>query len=274
MQNLLIFIQHYMAEMAEYIRMAEKSLANAPKSGHLRIVTHRGKKKGFRTQFFLVTERGTHNGRYLRKDEIPLVKQLARRDYDQKVLRKAKKFSKALDNFRQEILFYMKESCGEIFVSHPIKRALANPYILSDEEYAENWENQPYKGKSISDDVPPVFTEKGEQVRSKSEKMIADKLAQLKIPYSYERPLYLKNLNQTFYPDFTLLDVKNRSEIILEHFGMMDDTDYSETTVNKLNHYINEGFIPGRNLLFTMETKDHPLDTRHLEKILKAAALA
>lgn len=274
MQSLLIFIQKKLAEMSEYIRMAEKSLLNAPQNEHLRIVTRNGKRNGHRVQFFLVSDRHNPNGKYLKIKERNIAKQIARRDYDKKVLRRAKKFSKALNSFQKELLAYMKDPCSEVFSSNPAKRLLANPYISSDEEYRKNWELKSYKRKPFSENTPAIYTENGERVRSKSEKIIADKLTQLKIPYRYECPLRLETQERTIHPDFTLLDIKNRREIILEHFGLMDDVNYSQSAVKKINRYILEGFVPGENLLFTMETQDSPLDTRLLVKILENANLA
>ena len=49
------------------------------------------------------------------------------------------------------------------------------------------------------------YTIKGERVRSKSEKIIADELYRYQIPYKYEFPLTLAthNRNIQLYPDFT-----------------------------------------------------------------------
>ena len=52
-------------------------------------------------------------------------------------------------------------------------------------------------------------TKKDENVRSKSEVMIADMYYELGIPYRYEAQLLLKN-GKKKYPDFTLLKTKTR----------------------------------------------------------------
>ena len=70
-----------------------------------------------------------------------------------------------------------------------------------------------------------ILTEKGESVKSKSEKIIADKLNMMNIPYCYEVPLYLKGYGYV-KPDFKVLNVATRKEYYWEHYGMMDNKDY------------------------------------------------
>lgn len=78
-----------------------------------------------------------------------------------------------------------------------------------------------------------IITEKGEAVRSKSEKIIADKLYMKEIPYVYEQPLYLKGYGYVV-PDFKILNVRTKKEYYLEHFGMMDDYEYAKNAIKKI----------------------------------------
>ena len=48
------------------------------------------------------------------------------------------------------------------------------------------------------------YTKKGEYVRSKSEKILADMFYDLNIPYEYECQLILRN-GYEYYPDFTFI---------------------------------------------------------------------
>lgn len=59
---------------------------------------------------------------------------------------------------------------------------------------------------------------------SKSEKMIADKLLRMGVRYRYEFPTRLKGYG-IVHSDFTLLDLRERIEVKMEHFGRMDDPD-------------------------------------------------
>ena len=125
-----------------------------------------------------------------------------------------------------------------------------------------------YEGKAIYEDMQYFITEKGEKVRSKSEKIIADKLYMMGIPYRYEYPLIL-NDNIMVYPDFTILKMPERKEVYLEHFGMMDDINYVDTALFKMNSYEKNGIYLGVNLFITYETGRKPLNTKDLNEMLR-----
>lgn len=50
-----------------------------------------------------------------------------------------------------------------------------------------------------------------------------------------------------------------------EHFGMMDNPDYTKDYLWKMQFYINHGIIPNINLITTYETKDFPLTADEVE---------
>lgn len=55
----------------------------------------------------------------------------------------------------------------------------------------------------------------------------------------------------------------------LEHFGKLDDKDYAETTLYKLNTYEKNGIYMGVNLFITYETGKKPLHAKALDGLLK-----
>ena len=75
------------------------------------------------------------------------------------------------------------------------------------------WYEEEYHGKEFKEGVPVILTEKGERVRSKSEKIIADYFYRKNILYKYEKPLYLNGYG-IVYPDFTLLSRKQERKFI------------------------------------------------------------
>jgi hypothetical protein len=87
---------------------------------------------------------------------------------------------------------------------------------MRDDDYVKQWQEEPFKGKEIADNVPFYETKRKERVRSKSELNIANALDAHNIVYKYECPLTLNN-GFMLYPDFTILDMKNRIEIYWEH---------------------------------------------------------
>ena len=71
------------------------------------------------------------------------------------------------------------------------------------------------------------------------------------------------------YPDFTILKMPEREEVYLEHLGMMDDMEYINTFLYKLETYEKNGIYMGINLFFTYETSKKPLNTRVLDDFIR-----
>jgi len=206
------------------------------------------------------------NGHYLKKKDIKIAKEIAQRDYDVKLLKYAKARLHSIEMFLKK---YEETDIKVIFQKmHPSRRELIDEIIISDEEYVKRWSEAVYTGKEFQDYESVIVTEKGERVRSKSEKIIADKLNLLGIPYRYEYPILLEG-NIKIYPDFTILKMPERKEVYLEHFGRIDDVNYIDTTILKLNTYEKNGIFLGIQLFFTYETSKKPLNMKALDKMLK-----
>ena len=71
------------------------------------------------------------------------------------------------------------------------------------------------------------------------------------------------------HPDFYCLNVRTRQEFVWEHFGMMDDLEYVQRAVEKQVLYAKNGWLIGKNLIFTMETMYSPLNSKMIEKIVR-----
>ena len=54
-----------------------------------------------------------------------------------------------------------------------------------------------------------------------------------------------------------------------EHFGKIDDSDYRTKMERKLNTYIENGYIPGKNLIMTFEDKAHPLTIEDVQGMIE-----
>ena len=243
----------------QIILHAQKRLEGAPENGNLRVVNCRGV-----DEYYLCTEKGDTNGRYISKKDRKIAYDIAQRDYERKVIACAATWSKWLGKIIQT---FPQEDLKDVYAKSKRRKPLLNPYELPDEEFVKNWESVQYEGKGFSEHDPEIITEKGERVRSKSEKMIADKLSRMEIPYRYEYPLKLRGM-KTIYPDFTILNVSKRKEYILEHFGMMDNQEYCEIAIRKINTYIRNGIMPGEKVLFTYETSQRPVDMIAVQKLL------
>ena len=115
---------------------------------------------------------------------------------------------------------------------------------------------------------------KGEKVRSKAEKIIADELNAFNIPYRYEYPLeiFVGKQKKTFRPDFLVLNRRTRKEYVIEHLGMMDKIGYYNNNLNKIGILEQNGYLLGVNLLILHETSDSPINIltfrRYVEEYL------
>ena len=99
-----------------------------------------------------------------------------------------KKQIQCIDRFLEQFSISCLE---EVYEKLPLEQKKAvRPLVLTDEMYVKEWDNVIYKGLDITSDQQEIFTERGEQVRSKSEKIIADSLHRNGIPYRYEYPVF------------------------------------------------------------------------------------
>ena len=79
-------------------------------------------------------------------------------------------------------------------------------------------------------------------MRSKSELIIAEALANAGIAFEYEKPLVLDG--QTRYPDFTIEDEISGRTLFWEHLGMLDRPDYRRSWEKKLAWYRTHDVMP------------------------------
>lgn len=261
MKSMEEFLKEKLAELEKLKVKAEKSLEKAPE-GSLVLSSSNGAE-----QYYHRTERGQSKGKYIPAEKRKFAMALAQKDYDQKLLkavgRDQKKIGKMLELLKGLEVSKVYEELAE-----PRKK-LVKSYVLTDEQYVEKWLSVKYSGKTFLPDTPMIKTERGERVRSKAEKILADKFYAMGIPYRYEYPVKVKGYGMV-YTDFTLLNIAERKEIYFEHFGMMDNPEYCQNAILKLEEYAKSGIVLGKNLLVTFETSQQAVDMVSVEKMLEA----
>ena len=239
-----------LAELEEIRDRAEQELRIAPE-GKLRI--NRNRKS---VQYYHRQIRGDKNGAYIPAANKELAGKLAQKNYDEKIL-------KASDQEMQAIAAYLTK-CPSVLPEKIYdhlsaeRKELVIPFYETDDMIVEKWQSVQYKGKPFKEDDPVFHTDRGERVRSKSEVIIANAMNAKGRPYRYEYPLDIGG--RRFYPDFTILNLRERKVIYWDHFGMMSDPEYARKAVWKIQFYQRHGFFPGDNLICTFETRDQPLD--------------
>ncbi len=257
-----------LALLSALMTKAEKSLNDKP-AGFLQICKNKNT-----SQFYYHAPNDPRKGIYVsKKKEMSFIRTMAQKSYDQKFLAVAAALQKDLQNTNKPLEISSMHDFYQYLASvyqdlTPDRQKLVIPYAMPDEMYVKAWLDFPYEGKDFDKKDPLIKSRRGERVRSKSEKIIADTLLEMQLPYRFEFPLKTKRLGIIF-PDFTLLDLWNRRIVIFEHFGRMQDDGYCIDTLTKLEVYEEEGFKLGRDFLFTMESKDHMVDFEHFKRLIR-----
>ena len=238
-------------------REAELKIKNAPE-GNLRCAINKGC-----YQYYLGEE-------YLTKDKSDYIQQIAEKDYCEKVQKIIKEYELVLTRIKK---LYKEKPLELIYDKlHPARKSVVTPLIISKNDIVRQFEEIDYTGMAFNEnDTTEYYTIKGERVRSKSEKIIADELYRYDIPYKYEMPIELVSWNKKMmiYPDFTALNKRTGKIWYIEHFGMMDDEKYYENTLYKLDTYEKNNILLGRDLLVFHETSTNPINTKVIEKYIK-----
>ena len=108
----------------------------------------------------------------------------------------------------------------------------------------------------------------GTMMRSKSEVIIANILLLAGIPFVYEVPISING--KKLLPDFRILSLIDlRTEIIIEHQGMVFADEYADKFIRSLKLYLQSDWIPNQNLFFTFDNARGILDPQQVLTILR-----
>ena len=250
-------VEQEIHELSEIKKKLQNQLADVPE-GTLHVHKFEG---GKYFQYYVYLD---GQERYLSTRDYKTMQALAQKTYNEKVLAI---IESRLRSARRLLKAY-KQNIKDVYLMMPdARKKLITPIISTDEEFIRQWyERHP----GMANPYPKnsgLYTERGEEVRSKSEKILADLFSKHGIPYVYEPQMVLKG-GKTIYPDFLLLNVNQRITYIYEHFGMMDNPEYAKNAIEKVNLYLENGYLYGKTLLYSMETSMIPINIRNIEKEL------
>ena len=230
--------------------------------------------KGKYAQFYKCKIKGKGSAKrvertFIKKQDTNTIKRLAQKEYDSRLL-------SILEN-RMEVL----ESTIKVFEANSeeklynklgnVRKMLIESEYMDDDSFLLAWNEQYSCGEDVrfKEHFPidtPYYTDKGEHVRSKSEKIIADKLIKENVPYIYEP---ICEINRSgLHPDFVLLNKRTRQTFFYEHFGMMDNSEYATAATKKIQKYRKMGFEYGKNFIFTFETQSEGLNTESINYMI------
>lgn len=244
-------------QLNTYIQQAEERLKKSKKTKK-RMVCTSTRKNGF--QYYLM-----ENGKriYVKKQDIDMVRGIVQKDYDEAIYKELKTVRYRLQHF---LKCYDVTQINKVYSNlAEARKQLVKPLIPTDKQFVEEW-YQTYKGNQNSfPEQGTYLTARGEHVRSKSEKIIADLFEKYKIPYRYEPMLELSD-GHCVFPDFVVLNVRLRKTIYWEHFGLITDGEYAKKTLQKLSFYEENGIVVGKDLLISIESDQIPLNVKLLEQ--------
>ena len=261
-------IEARIAELEEVLKAKQFTVKKNP-SGLVRIV-----RRGKTLLFYKRASPSDAQGTYMPRSQEKLARSLIQNDYDKKTIPAIEAEIKELKDFIKAYKIKCSDTVYQKLAS--TRRQIVTPLTLDDEAYAAAWLKVEYRRKKIPEDAPQLFTDNNEQVRSKSEVIIANALKAAGVPYRYEFPLLVdRNAADAdtdfcqLHPDFYCLNLRTRQEFAWEHFGMMDDPDYAARATEKLELYAENGFFPGKNLIITMETSAKPFSSKILKDVIQ-----
>lgn len=258
-ENFTSEIREWLAAIkAEHGRLQRQLKKRA--EGRIREATDRN---GF-PRFYMVSGEDP-NGKYVCKENLGEVEVIAQQDYNKKALAAIEASIKTLEGFLAK---FRRDCIAEAFTKlKPGRKSMVQPIAITDDDYMAAWSGVPYKAKGFESGTAEIFSASGLRVRSKSEAIIADILADAGVPFRYEFPVNVRGMG-TVHPDFYCINPRTRKEFIWEHFGMMSDCDYAENAIGKISLYAKAGWTLGRNLLATFESTAQPLNSKAVKKTL------
>ncbi len=259
MENLNEKLKEQLQEIRQLLRRSNKSLVkfeDVP-NGHINMSISNGS-----YQYYYV-DPNSKTRKYMKTEDLRMVKRIIQRDYERRLNRDLVRLEKTLSKFVER--YDIDDLTNAYLELHEGRRKLVTPFITTQDEIIQEWlkdnpgMQNPYPEEGI------FRTDRGEMVRSKSEKIIADTLLKKGVPYQYEPMLELEGY-YVIYPDFVILNTRTEKTIYWEHLGLASDMEYAVKNFKKIQQYEACGYLLGRDLIITMETSERPLDTRIVEK--------
>lgn len=191
---------------------------------------------------------------------ITLIKKLCRKKFLQN---QKKQIENNLNVIKGKTLKFDDRTPREIVAELP------HFYIEFPDDYffhpsVEKWKNITYLTNQYKKENLIYVTNAGINVRSKSEQMISNILFDYGIPYRYE-PLIVSD-GKRYYPDFWIKNPYTGNDYLLEHFGLLQSSDYSENMNDKMSFYRSNGYVVNENILYTFESDVR--DINHLRKLI------
>lgn len=254
-------IKQRIKETRNILKMIDAELECSPE-GSLKVLCRADK-----TYYYHQKKKDSmYEKKYIEKKNTDLAIALAKKGYYTKVKPLLEKELRALESFDK---LYNEDTADKLYDSMiEARKQIVNPVRMSSREVLSRWNDEVYEINQSHSENLIYKTDNGEKVRSKSELIIANMLNSnsKSLKYKYERPLELliNGEKRIVHPDFTVINIHTGKITYWEHAGRMDDSKYACGFVWKVNAYLDNGIIPGKDLIFTYETKENPINTQYV----------
>ena len=265
-----VLIKEYILKKREkylqIIKKAEIEISKSPE-GSLRCQNRNGKSYYFCD--FGGQGAPDFRRKYIPIADIKLARDLAAKQYNKKLCRELRAQVRAIENFLKA---YDESAAEEIYHSmNPGRRKLVQNKVPTMQELAAAWDAASYEPYNGYPERLVHMTDKQHNVRSKSELIIANKLYAAPLHYHYEQLLILEDHGYSveIHPDFTIFSPADGRIYYWEHFGLMDDPDYQQAALQKIQLYAQNGIFLGDRLVATFESAACPLDIAQVNYFIK-----
>ncbi len=251
-------IEDLLYDFRKRLEIVDKEIGECPE-GHLIQSSRNG-----RPDFIQITETdsGRHRSAINKKPEI--IQGLARKRYLQEEAVMIKNNICEVEKFLKKYKDITPES---IIAKLPVKlQQLPETYFFAGsgklpDNSVKEWMGEEYVQSDFRPWEKTHTTSTGIKVRSKSEVVIADKLALHGVPFRYEEVIYIENYR--FVPDFIMM-VQGELKY-WEHCGKVNDLGYMKKHNWKLERYEKAGIVPWKNLILTYDDENGGIDSRIIE---------
>lgn len=257
MKNLKFLLEKELERYERVLFLAEKNFENV--EGHLEISNSKNTPK----LYYVTYKDGKRIRKYLNKENNNFAKKLVNKYYSTKIIRLA---NKRIKQIKEIIKDYSPSEIDNVYNSlHKIRKSLLVPYEKTYTQLINDFSR--YTPSQYYSEFLKYQTKKGEYVRSKSEKILADLFFDNNIPYFYERPIQI--LDITLRPDFTFINPYTKKEVFLEHLGKTNSLEYVQRSLEKIQLYRKNGYYLDEQLILSFETINGILDTEFIINTVK-----
>lgn len=178
---------------------------------------------------FFHTNKTCNKGTYIPESNFQLARKLAQKDYNLRVKNELNRQLKSLMYFEKH---YKPAKLQLIFQKlHFIRKDLLYSAFLPQNDFCQQWQETPFIGKEVG----------------------------------LEAPVHLSGIG-IIHPDFTCLNPRTHQEFLWEHFGLMENPDYSASAITKILHYQHDEYFPEKKLFSPMNQKMFRLQTKTFRK--------